>query len=184
MKTLKSIFTIFLYFTFTQLYGQIESRSVIQAVIDYDKNINEQNIIVCEYLDDFNDSTWTIYLTNNYGGFQIEKLTNLNFEDLNVRLISKNALLELQRIANRLNDCKSPQDESFDLLYHELVYDLFGRNLCFFNKVLFSENKLVAIVRYRVVTGNALGLGNHSTTYLVKKENGKWYVQEVLEFEI
>nr|WP_319397637.1 hypothetical protein [uncultured Carboxylicivirga sp.] len=184
MKLLRLLFTIILPFSIRLAYGQIESIDVIQTVIDYDKDISEKNIIVSEFLEDFKDTSLVNLLNENYGGLQIEEIKYLKFGDLNVRLIPRSALFELRKITKQLNDCKTSDEESFDKFYQELVYEIFDRDLCIFNKVLFSKNKDFAIVKYQVETGNALGLGEFSVTYLVEKKNGKWNVNKAIEFEI
>ncbi len=184
MRISKSIFVIIFSIISYNAIGQVESKDVIQTVINYDQDINERNVIICELLEDFNDTTWTNLLNNKYGGFHVEKFKYFQFGDLNVRLISKSALIELGNVTQKLNDCDTVKSDSFETNYQELVFDLFDRNLCVFNKVLFTENKLYAIVKYRVETGNALGLGEFSVTYLLDKLSSKWKVKEILESEI
>ncbi|MCW3785764.1 hypothetical protein [Plebeiibacterium sediminum] len=160
-----------------------ESVKVIQAVINYDRDISEKNIVVCELVEEYNDSVYISLLQKKYGGVIKEDLKYLKFGDLNVRLVRQSALIVLDKMARKLNQCESISDPFSGTNYQQLVNEIFDRDLCLFNQVLFSKDKSVAIVKYIVETGNVLGLGDFSSTYLLEKKNGNWIVKDILESE-
>ena len=93
-------------------------------------------------------------------------------------------MLELKKIASKLNSLTSDNDEAFPITYYQLVNDIFDRDLCTFSNVLFTKDKKYALVKYSVVTGNSLGLGDFSSTFLMEQKKEKWLIKEILESEI
>ena len=161
-----------------------ESIKVIQAVINFDNSVSEKNIVVCELLQEYNDSVYIGLMQDNYGGVYKEDIKYLKFGDLNVRLVRQSGLIVLDKISHKLNKCDSITEALSESNYQQLVYEIFDRDLCTFNQVLFSRDKSVAIVKYSVETGSNLGYGDFSMIYLLEKKNTRWIVKDLLEGEI
>ena len=184
MDFLKNALTGLFLFLSTLSYAQTETEKVIQTIIDLEKDLKETNVIVSENLDSFGDTSWINNFTDEFGEFKEGNLKYIQFGSLNVRLISKSALLELKKIASKLNSLTNDNDEVFPITYYQLVNDIFDRDLCTFSKVLFTKDKKYALVKYSVVTGNSLGLGDFSSTFLMEQKKEKWLIKEILESEI
>jgi len=178
-----TLFGIFLILT-SSIYTQTETEKVIQTVIDFDKDLNKNEIIVYECLENYNDTSWITFLTDKYGALNAEEINSIQFGNLNVKLISKSALSELDNISTKLNNLTKDDDENFPITKYQLVNDIFDKDLCVFYKVLFTKHKKYALVKYYVSSGNSLGLGDFSSTYFLEQKNGNWLIKEHLESEI
>ncbi len=184
MNKLFLLFTLLFCTISLKAQSQNESVKVIQAVINYDKDISEKKIVVSELLQEYKDSVYIGLMKDNYGGVIKEDIKYLKFGDLNVRLVRQSALIVLDKISHKLNKCDSIIDALSESNYQQLVYEIFDRELCVFNQVLFSKDKSVAIVKFSVETGSNLGYGDFSMTYLLEKKNTRWIVKGLLEGEI
>ena len=184
MESLRiTLIGIFLIFA-PSIYAQTETENVIQTVIDLDKDLIKNEIIVYEYLENYNDTSWINSITDKYGVLNAEEINSIQFGNLNVKLISKSALRELNKISSKLNNLTKDDDENFSMTKYQLVNDIFDKDLCVFYKVLFTKDKKYALIKYSVITGNSLGRGDFSSTYLMEQKNGNWLIKEHLESEI
>jgi len=184
MDFLRNMLIGLFLFLATLNYAQTETEKVIQTIIEFEQDLNENKVIVSESLESFGDTSFTNSFIDEFGEFKEEDFKNIQFGSLNVRLISKNALLKLKKIASKLNSLTNDNDEIFPITYYQLVNEIFDRDLCTFSKVLFTKDKKYALVKYSVVTGNSLGLGDFSSTFLMEQKKEKWLIKEILESEI
>jgi hypothetical protein len=165
------------------IFGQSESEKVVEAIIEIDKDLSESTIIVCEKFMDYSDSARIQSVSAEFGELMSEDIKYIQFGNIKARLLSKSGLIKLGKIAEKLNEVSNSKEDNFPLTSYQLVNDIFDLDLCTFSKPLFTKDKRISLVQYSVITGNPLGLGDFSSTYLMEKNDGKWTLKDILQFE-
>lgn len=165
-------------------FSQTETEKIIQAVINYDKLLEEE-YIVCEYLEDLKDSSYNDWI-KQYKLSLVENIIYIQPKSISIRLISRSSIIELEGISKKLNRLTDLEKGSESVYLktnsYKLIFDIFDRKLCQFYKVYFSHDKKYALVKYEIIHGCS-GFGNSSATRIMQKKNGIWIDTDEIEIE-
>lgn len=124
-------------------------------------------------------SSYANELTEKYGFKKGQMVNNHDQETYVLRMnkyfkiLPPDSLIKYENIPHDSSDLNGPIVSSIGMYYGK-------KGICFFHKIIFSQNKTYALVQYWIECGFMCGSGQ---TVLMKKIKTKWIVIKLLAFD-
>lgn len=175
------LLTIFIFLT-TIAFSQngnvslTETESLIQAIIESNVDLKTGDYVVYNKLVDI-DTLNLDYIIKRHGLFEKVSPEDLTLNHICLQLINDKEINHFKMLADSLDkDNAHPFERKNG---NRLIKEHLNKEYCEFSKPLYSKDGKYVLIRFKVDSG--FMFGSFSRTYLMKKKNGKWIEDTLLQ---